>query len=69
LVGDNACESASYILRRKNVDFSFRGATAINIINRKRETSFTVIILFEDANIVLTMEEMSSFFRPAPQRL
>jgi hypothetical protein len=51
------------------VDFSFRGATAINIINRKRETSFTVIILFEDANIVLTMEEMSNFFRPAPQRL
>lgn len=41
-------------------------ATAITIPNGKRETSSTLDILFEDVTGVLTEEEVSNVFRPAP---
>lgn len=41
-------------------------ATAITILNGKRETSFALDILFEDVTGVLAEEEVSNVFRPAP---
>lgn len=51
---------------KKKCEFHFMRATAITILNGKRETSFALDILFEDVTGVLAEEEVSNVFRPAP---